>query len=194
LGEGNADLEARLFESCYQSSHKGGILISARLDDVTLEYLDRKGRVLLLANSDDALPQEFGLATKLRAGCELDGRWFSNYNWIRSDRPPFRDIAFGRILGFESANIVPEYVVQGLASEYFEDVLAAATFGWLQKTSPLLMQARVGNGRLLLTTFKFQQYSVDAYATALLNSVLQYMNSAEFSPRLELTRAAETAQ
>jgi hypothetical protein len=153
--------------------------------------LQQGGRVLLLVNSEDAFPPDASVLAKSRAGSELEGRWFSNFNWNRSDRPPFRDVAFGRILGFESSAVVPRLVLQGISAEEYDDVLAAATFGWLQKTSALAVQMRVGEGRLLATTFRFDEYGRDAFATNLLNSMLRYIDSAEFNPTLQFSRVAE---
>src|SRR5581483_12133051 len=100
-------------------------------------HLRNRGNVLIIADSGDAVPAEWPLRVMQRAGTELDGRWFSNFNWIRTDRRPFSAVAFTRILGFESAEVVPAYVIQNIAPADFDDVLSGATFGWLNKNSAL---------------------------------------------------------
>ena len=183
------ELEQRLRQAGYPQE-RGGLLVATRFTDRVQQTLEEGGRVLLLADSEDAFPEGTNISTKVRAGSELDGRWFSNFNWIRSDRPPFQQVAFGRILGFESAAVVPNYVMQGVPGANYEDVLASATFGWLQKTSALAAQLQFGRGKLLATTFRFDQYGVDAYATNLLDAIISYAASAEMNPTLQLTRAA----
>jgi hypothetical protein len=132
------------------------------------------------------LPTDSRFKVTLRAGTELEGRWFSNFNWIRADRQPFSAVALSPILGFESARVAPEFVIQGLAPEEFSDVLSGITFGWLSKNAALSLQTRVGSGKLLLTTYKFDDYGVDAYATRLLDSMIDYVKSSECDPNLEL--------
>lgn len=163
------------------------MLIATSLDDHVEEYLAQGRRVLLLIDSESAIPDGSNLSVKGRTGSELDGRWFSNFNWIRSDRDPFRQVAFGRILGFESASVVPNLVFQNVPSERFDDVLSAATFGWLQKTSPLAMQVRYGSGSMFATTYRFHDYGKEAYCTSLLNAMIRYTLSQDCAPKFELT-------
>ena len=161
-------------------------MLATSLDDEVKRHLASGKHAILLIQSSDALPQDAGFKATHRAGSELDGRWFSNFNWIRSDSALFREISFGRILGFESAEVAPGYVIEDVAPGHFDDVLCGATFGWLQKNSALALQAQVGNGRLVATTFRFDAYGNDAYATALLNSLIQYVASDSCQPKLRL--------
>ena len=168
-----------------QSTAKDCLMLTSRLEDSEL-HLQNGGRVLLLATSESALPREAGLKLKYRGGSELDGRWFSNFNWIRSDRPPFSSVAFSRILGFESARVAPEWVIQGVPPSNFDDVLSGITIGWLNNNGALAVQARFTSGRVLLTTFRFEDYGIDPYATALLDALIAYASSQECEPLLEL--------
>jgi Glycosyl hydrolases family 2, sugar binding domain/Glycosyl hydrolases family 2/Glycosyl hydrolases family 2, TIM barrel domain len=190
------ELETALEQAGYELDAQGrsSIVVASKLDERVMSILEDGGRVILLADSEDALPASLNINTKARAGSELDGRWFSNFNWIRTDRAPFRDVAFGRVLGFESAGVVPDYVIQGVPGADYNEVLAAATFGWLQKTSALAVQYRVGEGGLFVTTFRFHNYGRDAYATALLDAIVRYVASDEFAPTLQLTRVADHEQ
>ena len=144
----------------------------------------------MLVDSEDALPPDFGIRSQVRAGSELDGRWFSNFNWIRSDREPFSAVAFTPILGFESEHVVPKFVLRNIAPEHFDDVLSGVTYGWLNLNSALAMQLRMGSGTLLITTFRFTQYGADPYATHLLNAFIRYLASAAADPKTELPSQA----
>ncbi len=189
--EALADLGFVVCEEQVQNS----VVITDRLNAGLLSHLESGGRALLIANSEEALPSGWPLKVALRSGTELDGRWFSNFNWIRVDREPFASLAFGRILGFESQHVAPEHVIQGLAPEQFEDVLSGITYGWLNNNCGLAVQMRVGSGKLIVTTFRFDQYAEDPFCTELLNSLIRYIQSEDCNPRLNLsvTTAAQTA-
>jgi hypothetical protein len=185
------DPERMLQQLAPASDERASVIVANLLDDRVLTHLSSGGTAVVLVDSTDALPASLPITATVRAGSELDGRWFSNYNWVRTDRAPFNALNFGRILGFESAKVVPDYVLQGIDPGEFGDVLAAATFGWLQKNSALAVQMRVGEGRLILTTFRFNHYVTDAYATALLHAFVRYVSSRDCQPKLELTRTEQ---
>jgi hypothetical protein len=124
-----------------------------------------------------------------RKGTELEGRWFSNFNWIRNQHPVFRNIGFSRVLGFESEHVVPEHILQGLAPEGFRDAIAGITYGWLNKNAALALEIQVGEGRALLTTFRFGAYGSDPYATHLLENLISYAGSREFTDKFRLRPA-----
>jgi hypothetical protein len=141
----------------------------------------------MIIDSETALPLEWNISAKARAGSDLDGRWVSNHNWIRADRAPFSDVAFTRILGFEAAKVVPDYVLQGIPASAYEDVLAGVTYGWLNKNSALAVQMQAGLGKVLATTFRFEAYGSDPYATHLLDAFLLYVQGREFLPIIAAT-------
>jgi hypothetical protein len=162
------------------------LVISSEYDATVGEHLQRGGHVLLLADSETAVATDWPLRIVKRAGSELDGRWFSNFNWIRPDCEPFSSVAFSKILGFESAGVAPQYVIQGLGAADFEDVLSGVTFGWLRKNSALAVQMQVGAGHMIITTYDFSKYGSDAYATRLLDAMIRYVCSAGCEPKLEM--------
>jgi hypothetical protein len=67
-------------------------------------------------------------------------------------------------------------------------VLAGMFYGWIHNSAPLLMQGRAGTGAAVVTTFRFDQYGVDPYATALLDSIVHYTSSDEFHPQMPWQR------
>src|SRR5881392_2356387 len=89
------------------------LLIVDHYDEYAASHVQNGGNALLVVNSENALPPTWPIKVSFRKGTELDGRWFSNFNWIRPDRQPFSRVAFTRILGFESASVAPEYVIEG---------------------------------------------------------------------------------
>ena len=166
------------------------LLIASALDDKVARHLGGGGRVLLLADSKDALPPNSPLKVVPREGSDLDGNWVTNFNWVRAVAPsPFAPLAFTKILGFESEHVVPRFVVQGVGGADYDDVLAGVFYGWLNNNAALALQARVGNGRLVLTTLRFDDYGRDPYATHLLDALVRYASSPDCAPKFNLDAA-----
>jgi hypothetical protein len=119
---------------------------------------------------------------------DYDGNWVSNFAWIDPHSPVFQGITARPILGWEGAAVTPHFVLRGIKPEQYDDVLAGMFYGWINNNSPLLVQAHVGKGAAIVTTFRFDQYGADPYATALLDSLVRYISSPQFQPRMEWTR------
>ena len=167
------------------SANRPALMVTSSMDEEAHRFLRAGGRVLLLADSKDAVPANAPLKVTPRAGSDLDGNWISNFNWVRTDAPsPFARVAFTKILGFESERVVPRFVIEGVKGENYDDVLSGITYGWLNSNEALAVQARVGNGRVLATTFRFDDYGQDPYATQLLDSLIAYASGPDMNPRL----------
>ena len=164
-------------------------MIATAFDDKVQQHLRNGGRVILLLNSKDALPSNLSIKATPRAGSEWDGNWITNFNWIRTDAAPFGDVAFTPFLGFESDAVVPKFVIQGVRAEDYADVLSGITYGWLRNNAALAVQMRSGKGRVFATTFRFDKYGQDPYATRLLDSIISYANSTRFAPKKEMRQA-----
>lgn len=163
------------------------LIIASSLDAEVERQLRAGARVLLLADSKDAMPGGAALKVTPRAGSDLDGNWISNFNWVRDSAPsPFARVAFTKILGFESERAAPRFVIQGVRGADYGDVLSGITYGWLNSNEALAVQARAGSGRVLVTTFRFDDYGRDPYATHLLDALIAYASGPEMSPRLGL--------
>jgi hypothetical protein len=158
------------------------VVIAHKFNEQVEQHVRNGGRAIVLANSKEALPNG-ALKVTPRAGSDLDGNWVTNFNWVRTDSLPFQSVAFTTILGFESENVVPRFVIQGIKGANYDDVLAGIFYGWLNNNAALATQIRVGNGALLLTTFRFDEYGKDPYATHLLDSMIRYVSGPNFSPR-----------
>lgn len=164
----------------------GTMLVATVLDDFVREHLRGGGRAVILADAKDALPPDANLKITPRAGSDLDGNWVTNFNWVRTDAQPFREVAFTKILGFEAARVVPRHVIEGVGGADYADVYAGIFYGWLNNNRALAVGLRAGDGRALLTTFRFEEYGRDPYSTRLLDAIIGYAGGQEFAPKLEM--------
>jgi hypothetical protein len=153
------------------------MVISSQMDETVERHLAGGGKAILLLNSEAGFSSRVPLKVLQRAGCELDGRWFSNFNWVRTDRAPFDQLDFGKILGFESAKVAPEYVIDGLTPAQFPNALAGVTYGWLAKNMVMAVPFKWNTGEALATTFRFDEYGSDPYATHLLDGFIKALAS-----------------
>jgi hypothetical protein len=164
------------------------VLVTSLFDDEVKKTLQAGGRVILLASDRQTLAP--GIEIVPRAGSDLDGHWISSLLWIRKDRQPFTLIGFETFPGFEMQAVTPSAVVQGVKPESFGDVLAGIFYGWIQSSVGTLVQARCGQGKLLICTFSLgTAYGTDPYATYLLDAMVQYIVSGP-TPALEIPLSA----
>jgi hypothetical protein len=124
------------------------------LDDSGREYLLNGGRVLLLAEQDDALQTHIpGIAIEPRDGTSWQGDWASSFGWHR-----FEDLPTQCVVNFAFAGLTPEHVIHGFAPRDFAlDVYAGLFVGWIHKPIPTIACRRVGRGTLLISTFRLTQ-------------------------------------
>jgi hypothetical protein len=158
------------------ASDEKAVWLSSVLDDATKARLSQGGTVVLLAGSRDALPVGGPVTILPRAGTDLTGDWVSNFNWVLSSSPlwkPLTPVIDGSILGWEAASLTPEFAIGGLREEDFQNVMAGVFYGWLNSNRAYLAELKEGPGRMLLTTFRFQSYGQDPFATLLLDQILK---------------------
>ncbi len=164
------------------------VLITSTFDDEVKKTLQAGGRVVLLASDRQTLAP--GIEIVPRAGSYLDGNWISSFLWIRKEQAPFKLIGFETLPGFEMQAVTPTAVVQGVRPEHFRDVPAGIFYGWIHSSVGVLVQARCGQGRLLICTFSLATtYGTDPYATYLLDAMVQYAVSG-FSAGFEIPLSA----
>jgi hypothetical protein len=179
------------YVSFAESSQDGtALLIATAYDSKVQQHLQRGGRVLLLLDSVDGLPKSGSLKILAREGSDLDGNWVTNFNWIRNNSSPFDAIPSARIAGFESVHAVPHFVIDGVPASNYNDVLSGIFYGWLNRAAVLALQANSGSGKLFATTFRFDAYGTDPYSTVLLDSIMRYVASPQFSPKLQVNFSA----
>jgi len=160
------------------------VLITSTFDDEVKNLLRAGGRVILLPSDKQTLAPGFEIVP--RAGSFLDGNWISSYLWIRKNQEPFKAIGFETLPGFEVQSVAPTTVVQGLKPEQSSDVLAGLFYGWIHSNVGALVQARSGQGKLLICTFSLgTTYGSDPYSTYLLDALVQYLVSGP-TPTLDI--------
>ncbi len=162
--EGNADASGK------------AVWLSSQMDDATTARLNQGGTVLLLAADAGAMPFAKPFSIVPRAGSDLTGDWVSNFNWVLSSSPvwkPLSPVIDGSILGWEAASVTPGFVIAGLRAEDSKNVLAGVFYGWLNSNRAYLVEQSEGPGRMFLTTFRFQGYGQDPFATVLLDQILR---------------------
>jgi hypothetical protein len=76
------------------------------------------------------------------------------------------------ILGWEAAAVMPDFVIDGLREEDAQRVQAGVFYGWLNSNRAYLAELPQGPGRMLVTTFRFEGYGQDPFATMLLDQML----------------------
>lgn len=169
------------------SDNPSALMIATKYDSRVENFVQQGGRVLLLCNSADGLPANGSLKLVPRAGSDLDGNWVTNFNWVRQNAAPFEGVALNRLLGVESTSVVPEYIIDGVNAENYDDVLSGIFYGWLNRNAALAVQASMGKSKVFLTTFRFADYGKDPYATLLLDSLIRYNSASAFAPKLTIT-------
>ncbi len=111
-----------------------------------------------------------------RAGSDLTGDWVSNFNWVLSSSPlwePLAPVIDGSILGWEAASVMPEFVIDGLREEDSQACWPASSMAGSTPIVLILRNFSEGPGRMFLTTFRFQGYGQDPFATMLLHQMLK---------------------
>ena len=160
------------------------VLIASTFDEEVKKKLREGGLVILLANDHQTLAP--GIEIVPRAGSEYEGNWISDFLWVRNTQPPFTAIGFDTLAEFEAQAVTPAAVVQGIAPQYFRDVLAGMFYGWIHSNVGVLIRAKCGKGTLLICTFSLATtYGSDPYATNLLDAMVNYLVSG-ITPRLEI--------
>jgi hypothetical protein len=125
------------------------------LDDACREFLLRGGRVLFLAESEDALQTNIpGLEIKSRRGTPWQGDWASSFSWHCLENLPT-----DHVVNFAFADLTPDHVILGFPPREFAlDVYAGLFVGWVHKPVPTIARRRVGQGTLLISTFRLSKH------------------------------------
>ncbi len=162
------------------------LVITTTLTDRLRTYLLDGGRVLWLAESDDALQTRLdGIAITPRRGRDWQGDWASSMSWICKDQL-FGALPTAGEVDFLFADLTPEHVITGLSPRDFAvDVHAGLAVGWLHKIVGLVVERRVGqSGQLLISTFRLS-------ANLLENPVAAWMFR-DMASRLSATPTTKT--
>lgn len=154
-----------------------GIAVVETMTDELRLYVQRGGCVVWMPESSQSKQTHLGpLAIAQRQGRTWQGDWANNFNWLRQDRM-FGAIPTGGLVDFAFADLTPECVIVGLAPRDFASGVHAGLFvGWLHHTVALIADYRVGEGNLLISTFRLrQQIANNPVAQIMLNDMLMYI-------------------
>ncbi len=161
------------------------VIIADKLDQQIRSLLDSGRRVIVLANDKDALSAGAIKITPRSGGSGYDGNWVTNFNWVNTHRAPFGAVSFDKLLGFEAEEITPKFVIEGVKPEDYDDVMSGIFLGWVNKNAALMVGARSGAGRAIITTFRLAgAYGKDEYARRLLDEMIRLVASEGFEPKL----------
>jgi hypothetical protein len=124
------------------------------LDDSLREFILRGGRVLLLAEDEDALQIHIpGLDIEAREDTAWQGDWASSFGWHCFDKLPT-----GGTVNFAFAGLTPEYVICNFSARDFAfNVYAGLFVGWMHKPVPTIARRRAGQGEILVSTFRLSK-------------------------------------
>jgi hypothetical protein len=141
---------------------KADLVITDHLTEDLRNYLLQGGKVLWLAETDDAQQSHwggyYGVHVGPRKGTPWSGDWASNMNWLCQDKL-FKDIPTNGLVDFAFADLTPEHVIHGVHPYYFENEVHSGLFlGWIHKVVALIAERTVGRGKLLISTYRLKEH------------------------------------
>jgi hypothetical protein len=188
ISASNSDL--KIYAPGWSEALKGlGYAQANSLDDAALavvpqltlavyRYMQRGGIVLWLAESDSQ-PSPLNLwQVKRRGGTHWQGDWASSFSWIAGDGP-FKELPAHGAVDFLFAGITPDHVICGVTPDEFAAGVHAGIFvGWLHQNAALVAERRVGEGRLLISTFQLSKHwKTNPMAAAMFAGMVRYLSA-----------------
>jgi hypothetical protein len=141
------------------------VLIAARLTTPIREALIDGRRIVLIANSADALidPERNlplndrhnfpSMLLRERAGTPWDGQWMGAFTWRRMDGP-WSGLPGGPMFGEHWSGLLPNHVLTGFPSSAFGGLVdSGMAVGWLHLAAAFVKRSFLGNGWLTVSTF-----------------------------------------
>jgi hypothetical protein len=165
-----------------------GTVVASVFDAQVREHVEAGGTaVVLLSRLLGAVVAAPGLGVVERRG-ELDGNWVSNFPWLHAASPAFATASIANVTGFEAAAATPRALLTGVSEAAWRqgDVLSGMFYGWINDNHATTVQYRVGQGRVVLTTFDSSAYGRDPFVTHLLNGLIGYVRSPQCAPATAL--------
>jgi hypothetical protein len=151
-------------------------IVASKLDDSVAGYIRAGGRVLLLADSLEAVGSYLpGVQIKARKGTPWYGDWASSFAWVRR-QGPLANLPGGPLIEHSFDRLIPDYVLTGFSpSDFAAHVYAGLFVGWIHKPVALIGVRRYGQGRAVLTTFRLTSDApgIDPTATTLLDALIE---------------------
>jgi hypothetical protein len=142
------------------------VLLATRLTTPVREALLAGRRVLLIANTPDALtdPQRQlplndrhnfpSMLLEPREGTPRDGQWMGAFAWRRTDGP-WAALPGGPMLDEHWRGLLPRYVLTGFPSTAFAGLVdAGMAVGWLHLAAAFTKRSFLGRAWINVTTFE----------------------------------------
>jgi Glycosyl hydrolases family 2, sugar binding domain/Glycosyl hydrolases family 2 len=141
------------------------VLIATRLTTPVREALIAGRKVVLVANSSDALidPERKlplndrhnfpSMLLRERAGTPWDGQWMGAFTWRRMEGP-WSSLPGGPMLDEHWSGLLPNHVLTGFPSTAFGGLVdAGVAVGWLHHAAAFAKRSFLGKGWLTVSTF-----------------------------------------
>src|SRR5215213_3850037 len=130
------------------------LAVVTKLDDSFRGFILRGGQVVLLAENEDALQMHIPYVDiKEREDTAWQGDWASTFGWHR-----FEKIPTGGTVNFAFAGLTPEHIIGGFSPRDFAfNVYAGLFVGWLHRPVPTIARRSVGQGEVLISTFRLSK-------------------------------------
>jgi hypothetical protein len=182
LSVGDAELGRRLEQLGYDVTESRNPLLTRvvhELDPLDQDHVRNGGRLLLLADTEEALGKGFGEfpAVKLEAwntALHGGGEWVSAFSWLRRTGH-FADLPGGPLMDSWFEDLTPRVVITGLPPSQFEvDVFAGVFVGWVHQVRAIIARHRAGLGTLTISTMRLTKGppNADPMATWLLHRLI----------------------
>ncbi len=173
----------------------GQVAVVCKLDDTVAAFATTGGRVLLLASSREALPwapadaehwdkQPGSAPVRIveRKEKAWQGDWASGFHWLSPDLLPTP--ALENPLDLPWAGVLPEHMILGYDSQ--DDWLAGYTLGWIQAPAATVAGFRLGDGAVLVTTFRLAEtLGAHPAAQSLMAALLTRVVDSAFRPKTQ---------
>ena len=165
------------------SAEQADVLIATQLTTPVREALIAGHKVLLIANSTDALidPERNlplndrhnfpSMLLRERAGTPWDGQWMGAFSWRRTEGP-WSGLPGGPMLDEHWSGLLPGHVLTGFPSTAFGGLVdSGMAVGWLHLAAAFVKRSFLGKGWLTVSTFDLT--SLEAHANPLAPHVLK---------------------
>ena len=165
------------------------VIVAKKLDpSMARRILDGASALICTESAEDSPFGKDGLRVVDRNESGRWGAWCNSVIWFR------RSAAFGqaplpKTMDLSFKNMIPNCVIDGVDPKHWEsDVLSAIFVGWLHAHAAVIVQAKCGSGKAVLTTLPLLSAAdSDPMARYLLGSLAGYAASDECRPVLECT-------
>jgi hypothetical protein len=147
------------------TAEEAATLVATRLTTPIREALIAGRKVVLIANSPDALidPERKlplndrhnfpSMLLRERAGTPWDGQWMGAFTWRRMEGP-WSGLPGGPMLDEHWSGLLPNHVLTGFPSTAFGGLVdAGVAVGWLHHAATFAKRSFLGNGWLTVSTF-----------------------------------------